>query len=69
MKILLDTHTFLWWLEDRPQLSPVARQAIEDSENQVFVSVISGWEIAIKVSIGKMTLPEPPEILIPRSIL
>lgn len=58
MKILLDTHTFLWWIEDDPQLSTVARTMIEDGAHQLFFSAASGWEIAIKSQIGKLRLPE-----------
>ena len=58
MKILLDTHTFLWWIEDDPQLSAAALATIEDSANQLFFSAASGWEIAIKSQIGKLRMPE-----------
>ncbi len=58
MQILFDTHAFLWWIEDDPQLSDVARAAIEDGANELFFSAASGWEIAIKTQIGKLRLPE-----------
>lgn len=58
MKILLDTHAFLWWMENNPTLSKQARKAIEDSSNMVFVSAITVLEIAIKKSIGKLTAPD-----------
>lgn len=58
MKILLDTHVFLWWIEDNPQLSDVARAAIEDGAHELFFSAASGWEIAIKSQIGKLRLPD-----------
>ncbi len=58
MKILLDTHTFLWWIEDDPQLSDVARATIADGSHELFFSAASGWEIAIKSQIGKLRLPE-----------
>lgn len=48
MRALLDTHTLLWWLEDRSRLSPRARQTIEDRRNEALVSAASAWEIAIK---------------------
>ena len=61
MRALLDTHTFLWWALDDPHLSPRCRQIIADADNTIYVSVASAWEIAIKVQIGKLALPELPE--------
>jgi PIN domain nuclease of toxin-antitoxin system len=58
---LLDTHTFLWWNLDDPQLSPAARQFIQDGRNQVYLSAASAWEIAIKAARGRLVLPESPE--------
>ena len=54
MKVLLDTHTFLWFIEADARLSKSAAEAILDLENQRFLSIASLWEIAIKVSIGKL---------------
>lgn len=59
MKLLLDTHTFLWFIIGSPNLSAAARSLIEDTANEKFVSVASLWEIAIKLSIGKLTLSAP----------
>ncbi|MEA5510619.1 type II toxin-antitoxin system VapC family toxin [Crocosphaera sp. UHCC 0190] len=56
MKLLLDTHTFLWFIDGSSNLSQTARQLIENKDNQRFVSIASLWEIAIKVSIGKLKL-------------
>ncbi len=56
MNVLLDTHTFLWWIEDDPRLSPRAREVIAKGENAVFLSAASGWEIAIKARLGKLRL-------------
>ncbi|MEA5535397.1 type II toxin-antitoxin system VapC family toxin [Crocosphaera sp. XPORK-15E] len=56
MKLLLDTHTFLWFIDGSSNLSQTARQLIENEDNQRFVSIASLWEIAIKVSIGKLKL-------------
>ncbi len=56
MKFLLDTHTFLWALFDDEQLSYEAAEAIKDPENDVYVSVITFWEISLKYSIGKIEL-------------
>jgi len=61
VKALLDTHTFLWWNLDDPQLSATARAVIGDGGNEIFVSAASAWEIAIKVGKGRLVLPEPPE--------
>ena len=60
MKVLMDTHVFLWWIEDNPRLSPRAREIISDIENEVFLSAASGWEIAIKARLGRIKLPQDP---------
>lgn len=54
MRLLLDTHAFLWWLGGEEGLSSVARAAIGDDDNAVFVSAASTWEIATKHRIGKL---------------
>ena len=56
MKLLLDTHALLWWLADDARLGPKARTRIEDRDNEVLVSHVSLWEIAIKIGIGKLRL-------------
>lgn len=61
MKLLLDTHAFLWWNMDSPQLSPHAKEMIASSESDVYLSAASTWEIAIKCRKGKLILPESPE--------
>jgi len=61
MKGLLDTHTFLWWNLDDPQLSKTAREFIGDGSNEVYLSAASAWEIAIKCAKGRLTLPENPD--------
>ena len=66
MTILLDTHTFLWWITDDRQLSASARDFIRDKNNDLLLSSASAWEIAIKTSLGKLPLPESPEVFIPR---
>jgi len=60
MKILLDTHTFLWWITDDPKLSDRARGIMGDGGNELFLSAATGWEIAIKAQIGRLKLPEEP---------
>lgn len=57
MRILLDTHLLLWWLEGSPWLSAQAGETIRDPENTVFVSAVSVWEIWLKQSLGKLRLP------------
>ena len=56
MRLLLDTHTLLWWVEDDPQLSPLARHQIVDECNDCLVSLASAWEMAIKAGLGKLKL-------------
>ena len=55
MNVLLDTHTLLWWINEHDKLSPIARSVLLDEENTLFLSIASIWEIAIKVSLGKLT--------------
>lgn len=57
MKLLLDTHAFLWWLNDDPQLGKSARQAIEEVDNLVYVSAATAWEIAVKRANGRLEAP------------
>ena len=61
MRVLLDTHAFLWWISDSPKLSDGAREVIEDGRNEPIFSAVSGWEIAIKAGVGKLELPDAPE--------
>ena len=59
MKLLLDTHAFLWWIRDDASLGAKARKAIASERTHCFVSVASCWEMAIKKSLGKLEIPEP----------
>jgi PIN domain nuclease of toxin-antitoxin system len=68
MRLLLDTHTFLWFIMGNPNLSAKARAAIESITNEKYVSVASVWEIAIKVSVGKLSLSAPFSSLIPEQL-
>jgi PIN domain nuclease of toxin-antitoxin system len=68
MNLLLDTHTFLWFIAGSENLSPKSRKLIENEANRVFLSAASLWEIAIKVSLGKLTLSEPFETLVPAQL-
>ncbi len=68
MRVLLDTHAFLWWITDDASLSPRAREIIGDGDNVLFLSTASAWEIAIKVDLGRLTLPDRPERFIPEQL-
>ena len=59
MKVLLDTHAFIWWDSDPTKLSPQARAACEDRTNVVLLSVASAWEMQIKLQLGKLALRLP----------
>jgi PIN domain nuclease of toxin-antitoxin system len=61
MTLSLDTHVFLWWLDDPRQLSKAARKAIGDGGNTVYVSAAVAWEIAIKRALGKLDAPDDLE--------
>ncbi|MGL5832103.1 MAG: type II toxin-antitoxin system VapC family toxin [Waterburya sp.] len=61
MKLLLDTHIFLWLIDDNKRLSEQYRQAIQDPNNEKFLSVVSIWECVIKYQIGKLDFPSSPE--------
>lgn len=61
MKLLLDTHAFLWYISDDPRLSRYAYNAIRDKSNEVYLSVVSVWEALVKYQIGKLPLPEPAD--------
>lgn len=68
MRLLLDTHTFLWFALGDAQLSPSAKSMILDPANDKLVSPATYWEIAIKISIGKYALHEPYEKFMQRGI-
>jgi len=68
MKLLLDTHAFLWWVEDAPQLSSVARKVIQKDGNEIYFSMASCWEMAIKSSIGKLKLTVPVRNYVPQHL-
>ena len=57
-RLLLDTHVFVWCLSDVSRLSQAARAAIAEPRNDIFVSAITGWEIAVKRAKGRMTAPD-----------
>jgi PIN domain nuclease of toxin-antitoxin system len=65
---LLDTHVWLWWLGDDPQLGAQTRVALGRGDARVWVSAASAWEIAIKVGLGRLDLGEPPDVCLPREL-
>jgi len=68
LRLLIDTHVFLW-LETEPERVAAATQTIlEDADNELYLSVVSGWEIAIKYAIGKLALPTAPPVYVPTRI-
>ncbi len=68
MKVLIDTHIFLWFF-DGTKLSKRLREFLEDTfENEIYVSYATAWEISIKYGTGKLELPEIPELFVPDRI-
>ena len=68
MRLLLDTHSFLWFIDGSENLSATGRTLIEDVSNRPFLSVASLWEMAIKLSLGKLCLAQPFDLLIPQQM-
>lgn len=69
MRLLLDTHSFIWFFEGDARLPQIARNLIEDETNVLFISIASIWEMAIKVSIGKLNLSKPFENVITEHVM
>ncbi len=65
MNLLLDTCTFLWIAADAEDLSEHARELFLDTENEVYLSAVSAWEISVKNAIGKLPLPTSPDMFVP----
>lgn len=65
MKLLLDTHIFLWFISADARLSAAARALIMAPENEVYLSVASVWEVVIKYQLGKLPMPQPPATYLP----
>ncbi|MBC8093222.1 MAG: type II toxin-antitoxin system VapC family toxin [Pseudonocardia sp.] len=65
MRVLLDTHAWLWMAMDPDRLRAESRDLMVDPDNQVLLSVASTWEIAIKYRLGKLSLPRPPAYFLP----
>ena len=68
MRILLDTHSFLWFSTDNERLSATVKNLIEDPGNEIFLSVVVGWEIAIKASLDKLSLAQPVDVILNRAL-
>lgn len=64
MKLLLDTHIFIWWADQPERLSPTALFALEDEANDLLLSVVSVWEMQIKIQLGKLKLSLPLKELV-----
>lgn len=65
MRLLLDTHIFLWFVSGDNKLAPALRDAVRDPQNEIFLSVVSLWEIVIKHQLGHLPLPQPAELYVP----
>lgn len=65
MRLLLDTQIFLWFISGDPRLSPRLIEAIRNLDNEVYLSVVSLWEAIIKYQLGKLPLPQPPDVYLP----
>jgi PIN domain nuclease of toxin-antitoxin system len=68
MRLLLDTHVLLWVLGDAARLTPAAARAIVDPDNEVYASAVNALEIAIKQSLGKLSLPAPASQWLPGAL-
>ena len=68
MKLLLDTHVWLWWNTEPERLAPGTRRQIENPRNAVFLSAASVWEMAIKRALGRLSLPEPVALYVARRL-
>jgi PIN domain nuclease of toxin-antitoxin system len=68
VRLLLDTHAFLWWVEGTPALGRRARAAVANPDNEVFLSIASCWELAIKLSLGKLRLTQRLDRFIPEQL-
>jgi PIN domain nuclease of toxin-antitoxin system len=68
MTVLMDTHSFIWFVDGNSQLSARARTLIEDPANDKFLSMASIWEMAVKISLGKLSIAQPFEQFIPHQL-
>lgn len=68
MRLLVDTQAFLWWVNGSHHMPPRAKRLLADRANELLLSVASCWEIAIKTSLGKLRLPQPPATFLPQQM-
>lgn len=68
MKVLLDTHTFLWWAIEPEKLSPKVFEILENPKNQILLSAASSWEAEIKIGINKLVLNKPLKQIIMKEV-
>jgi PIN domain nuclease of toxin-antitoxin system len=68
MRLLIDTHSFLWFVQGDPRLGASARHLVTDAANDRFLSLVSVWEMAIKLSVGKLSLGQPIEAFIAQQL-
>lgn len=68
MKLLLDTHTFLWWITDDARLSAHARELMSQADNELFLSAASAWEMAIKARLGRLEVSGDLSEIIPQQL-
>ena len=68
MRLLVDTQAFLWWVDGSSKLSRKARVAVADPGNECLFSLASCWEMAIKLSLGKLRLDEPLDTFVPAQL-
>ena len=66
MKFLIDTECWLWSLAEPGRLNSEAQAALVSADNEIYLSAVSSWEIAIKAAISKLALPEPPAVYVPK---
>ncbi len=69
MRLLLDTHVWLWMIAEPDRLGREAHGILEDASSALVFSAASAWEIAIKWRLGRLTLPEPPRDFVPRCLV
>jgi PIN domain nuclease of toxin-antitoxin system len=68
LKLLLDTHVFLWLESEPERIAASTRALLEDSDNELYLSAVSGWEIVIKHALGRLSLPSDPLVYVPARV-
>lgn len=68
MRLLLDTHVFLWLESEPERINVPTRAIVEDADNELYLSAVSAWEIVIKHALGKLHLPSDPVIYVPSRV-